>query len=330
MSHHCGMATVAVLIPCRDASPWVAEAVESCLRQEVDVEIIAVDDGSTDDTVDILRRFGPPVTVLSCPGTGAPTARNMAFEASSAPFIQYLDADDVILPGKLVEQLSFLEASAIDTVYGDWRYWFDDGRSQPLGPVQRTGLQHDPVEALLDDWWMPSMALLHRREAVAASGGWEPSIPVGDDHDFLLSLVIGGGHLGYQPGCHSLYRRHTDRSVSRGDQVQWLAGRTALLQKAERSLIRGGALTTQRRESLARSYHRLARWWWDHDPDQARRIYTRAREIHADMEPDAPVAYRALRALAGFDRAEQLLSIRRRALHRLGRSMADPHPTPGR
>lgn len=316
-------------MPCRNAAAYVAEAVESCLEQEVEVEVVAVDDGSTDETAEVLRRFGPPVTVLTAPARGAPTARNMAFEASTAPFIQYLDADDVILPGKLVAQLSFLETMPVDTVYGDWRYRFDEGGAQRLGPVQRTGSQDDPVEALLDDWWMPSMAPLHRREAVEAGEGWDPSIPMADDHDFLLSLAITGARLAYQPGCHSLYRRHSDRSVSRVDHVRWLAGRVALLDKAETSLARREALTSPRRRSLARSYLRLARWWWDHDRDEARRLYARARGVHADVEPDS-IAYRALLALTGFDRAEQVASIRRRALRGIGRSMSNPHPSPGR
>jgi len=324
------MPTVSVLMPCHNAAPFVAEAVESCLQQQVDLEIVAVDDGSTDGTGDLLRRFGPPVTVLSGPRQGAPTARNIAYQASTAPFIQYLDADDTILPGKLAAQLSFLETSSAGAVYGDWRYCFEEGGSHRLGPVQRTGPQDDPIEALLDNWWMPPMVLLYRREAVAASGGWDPSIRVGQDHDFLLSVVIAGGRLGYLPGCHSLYRRHSALTVSRADPVQWLTARVALLEKAEATLRGAGALTTQRLEALGRSYLRLARWWWEHDRDEARRLHARACELGPALEPDASRAYRAMLAVAGFDRTEQIALVRRRAMKRLGHSTADPHPVPGR
>jgi glycosyltransferase involved in cell wall biosynthesis len=324
------MPKVSVLMPCHNASTWVAQAVESCLHQQVEVEIIAVDDGSTDGTGEVLRSFGPPVTVLSGPRQGAPTARNIAYEASTAPFIQYLDADDVILPGKFRAQLSFLKMTSVDAVYGDWRYCFEEGRSHRLGPIQRTGPQHDPVEALLDDWWMPAMVPLYRREAVAASGGWDPSISVGQDHDFLLSVVIAGGRLAYQPGCHSLYRRHSTVTVSRADPVQWLAGRVAVLEKAERTLHRADALASQRVASLAQSYLRLARWWWEHDREEARRLYARARDIHPDLKPDASLWYRALLALAGFDRAEEVALVRRRTMQRLRPSDAVTHPLPGR
>lgn len=324
------MPTVAVLMPCHNATTWVEQAVQSCLNQQVDVEIIAVDDGSTDGTGAVLRSFGPPVSVLSGPRQGAPTARNLAFEASTAPFIQYLDADDAILPGKLRAQLSFLETNDVDAVYGDWRYCFDEAPPSRLGPVQHTGAHSDPVEALLDDWWMPPMVPLYRRAAVAASGGWDPSIRVGQDHDFLLSVLIAGGRLGYQPGCHSLYRRHSALTVSRVDPVQWLLGRVALLEKAETALRSADALTSPRLQSLAQSYLRLARWWWEHDPDEARRLYTRARTLHPDMKPDAPRSYRALLALLGFDRAEQAALVRRRATQRLRRSDPGTHPLPGR
>lgn len=325
------MPVVAVLMPCRNAAPWVAAAVRSCLEQDVDCEIIAVDDGSTDATREILGQFGPTVTVVDGPAKGAPTARNIAFEASSAPYVQYLDADDVILPGKFEAQLGYLEANPADAVYGDWRYWFDDGETRHLGPVQRAGPQEDPVEALLDDWWIPSMAPLYRREAVAASGGWDPSARAGQDHDFLLSVVIAGAVLAYQPGCHSLYRRHSEGTVSRkADPTEWLAARVAMLEKAESALVRQGSLTPRRRESLGRSYARLAGWWWDHDRDRARSLYARAVEMGTGVDPGASAGYRRVLAVAGFERAEQLASIRRRALRRLGRSFEDPHPTPGR
>ena len=325
------MPLVAVLMPCRNAAPWVAAAVRSCLEQDVDCEIIAVDDGSTDATREIVQKFGPSVKLIDGPARGAPTARNIAFEASTAPFVQYLDADDVILPGKFEAQVGYLQANAADAVYGDWRYWFDDGATRRLGPVQRAGPQDDPVEALLDDWWIPSMAPLYRREAVAASGGWDVSLPSGQDHDFLLSVVIGGAVLAYQPGCHSLYRRHSEGTVSRtGDPREWLAARVVMLQKAERSLVRQGALTPRRQESLGRSYVRLAGWWWDHDRDRARSLYDRGLQMGTGTLSGGSIGYRVLLAVTGFERAQQLASIRRRALRHLGRSFEDPHPTPGR
>lgn len=324
------MTTVAVLMPCRNAARWVAEAVQSCLDQEVDVEVIAVDDGSTDATRAVLTRFGPPVTVLRGSGRGAPAARNLAFAASTAPYIQYLDADDVILPGKLESQVAFLEENQVEIVYGDWRYWFDDGTEQRLDRIQISGAQVDPIEALLDDWWIPLMAPLHRRPAVVAAGGWDLDIKVGQDHDFLLAELLGGARMAYQPGCHSLYRRHSDQTISRADPLSWLSGRSVLLEKSHAALLEDGALSPARRRALARSYQRLARWWWEHDPVEAARLDRLAQRTDPGARKDLELPYRAMVALAGFEGAERVAHGRRRLLRSLGRSVPESHPKPGR
>jgi hypothetical protein len=326
------MATVAVLIPCRNAARWVPEAVQSCLDQEVDVEIIAVDDGSTDDTRAVLKRFGPPVTVLRGSGRGAPAARNLAFAASTAPFIQYLDADDVILPGKLKCQVAFLEENQAEIVYGDWRYWFDDGTEERLDRIQISGAQVDPMEALLDDWWIPLMAPLHRRTAVVAAGGWDLDIKIGQDHDFLLAELRGGARMAYQPGCHSLYRQgHSDQTISRTDPLSWLSGRSTLLEKSHAALLEDGALTPARRRALARSYQRLARWWWEHDPVEAARLHRLAQLTDPAARRDLELPYRMMVGLAGFEGAERVAQRRRRLLRSLGRSVQEElHPKPGR
>src|SRR5947209_3032355 len=116
------MHTVSVIIPCYNAGAWLQEAIESCFNQTYGpIEIIVVDDGSEDDSLSIARSYGDGVRVLTGPRRGISSARNRGFEGSSGKFIQFLDADDYLLPEKIERDVRFLEHERADAVYGDWR-----------------------------------------------------------------------------------------------------------------------------------------------------------------------------------------------------------------
>ena len=93
---------VSVIIPCHNDEDWVSKAVGSCLSQTHEpLEIIVVDDGSTDSSRDILRSYGDQIRLLCGPNRGGSHARNRGFRLSCGDYIQFLDADDYLLPEKL-------------------------------------------------------------------------------------------------------------------------------------------------------------------------------------------------------------------------------------
>jgi len=90
------------IIPARNAERWIAEAVDSVLAQDRDdIEVIVVDDGSTDGTADILAGYGPPVRVISQTNQGVSAARNRALLEAGGQWAAFLDADDRWLPGHI-------------------------------------------------------------------------------------------------------------------------------------------------------------------------------------------------------------------------------------
>lgn len=105
-------ALVSIIIPCFNGAPYVEECVDSCLSQtHPKVEIIVVDDGSTDGSVNILKSYGSTICLIEQQNQGAPAARNAGFAQSKGEFIQFLDADDAILPDKLEKQVAFLNTN---------------------------------------------------------------------------------------------------------------------------------------------------------------------------------------------------------------------------
>src|SRR5690242_5922162 len=115
---------VSILIPAYNAQRWLAETLRSALAQTWPrKEIIVVDDGSTDQTPAIARQFASrQVSVISQSNRGAAAARNKAFSVCQGDYVQWLDADDLLAPDKIAEQIEKSEKRASDqTLFsGGW------------------------------------------------------------------------------------------------------------------------------------------------------------------------------------------------------------------
>ncbi len=103
------MPEVSVIIPTYNAAAYLPDALQSALAQTVlDLEVLVVDDGSTDETATLMRTYGPPVRYLPQPNGGVAAARNRGIAESRGRYVAFLDADDVWLPHKLERQLAAL------------------------------------------------------------------------------------------------------------------------------------------------------------------------------------------------------------------------------
>ena len=108
---------VTIGIPCYNAARWVGQAIQSALDQRgVEPEVIVVDDGSTDGSVAVMRSFGERVCVMEGGHQGANHARNLVLENARGEWVQYLDADDYLEPGKISTQLHEADHTA-DVIY---------------------------------------------------------------------------------------------------------------------------------------------------------------------------------------------------------------------
>lgn len=100
---------ISLILPAFNASRYLREAVDSALNQTIPPrQLIVVDDGSTDDTLEIARGYGEPVTVITQPNAGTSAARNRGLAEANQPLISFLDADDRFMPDKLERQLQAL------------------------------------------------------------------------------------------------------------------------------------------------------------------------------------------------------------------------------
>ena len=253
---------VSVIIPCFNAQQWLSEAIDSVLTQTYpQIEIIVIDDGSTDGSLEIIKSYGEQIIWETGSNQGANRARNRGFALAQGEYIQYLDADDYLFPDKIAEQVRFLKASVADIVYADWRHQIHlaDGSSY-LDDVRVCGPKADFLESLLaNDRWSNLTPILFSRSIVADCEGWDESLPAAQDRDFLISLALAEAKFAYQPRCDSIYRRPYLPTVSVACKLRWLNAHCSVMEKAERRLTELGKLSTRYQKALAQAYRSMGR-----------------------------------------------------------------------
>ncbi len=199
---------VSVVIPCFNSAPWIAHCLDSVLQQTVPLEIIVVDDGSTDQTLNVLRRFGDHLRLFHNPYIGASYARNLGLREARNPYIIFLDADDYLEHGFLEGQLSTASAENADLVIGRCADAFHDGRP----PRDRRQPSHLNERELVIDWLggqcLPPCALLWRTQFVRSIGGWNSSLLRNQDGDLLYRAALYHPKLAQGQHGRAMYRHH--------------------------------------------------------------------------------------------------------------------------
>ncbi len=206
---------VSVIIPTYNRVPYLGDAIRSVLAQPAEgVEIIVVDDGSTDGTEELVQGFDAGVIYLRVPHRGQPAAtRNRGLQAARGDFIALLDSDDLFLPGKLAAQCAALAAHAdVAFVYSNGYFFRDD----PAAPISRVldGLPTPSGDGVADllrgDFLVPAVTLI-RRGCLDAVGAFDEALTLRgvEDYDLWLRLAARFPIL-YLPGDVAAIRRHAD------------------------------------------------------------------------------------------------------------------------
>lgn len=211
---------ISVVIPAYNRAALLPETLQSLLAQTVPaLEIIVVDDGSSDGTAEVAERFGDPVRVIRQANAGPGAARNRGLQAARGEFIHFFDSDDIAMPNKHEVQLAAMEQSGADIAFGPWvKGTFQNGQFHPLGHVlQQTGLPTgDLAKALLTSWSMVPHACLFRRSIVDRSGGFPEELFAGEDQLMFLRCLFAGAKVVHSPGTLELYRVNNDDKITAG------------------------------------------------------------------------------------------------------------------
>ena len=182
---------VSVVLPVRNGQATIGEAVASVLAQtRGDLELIVVDDGSTDGTREVLAAVSDRrLRMLSTPGLGPAASRNRGIEHAAANTIAFIDADDVWLPEKLETQLAALDANAVAAVAYCWTDYVDEAGGY-VCPDSRPVFDRDVYEQLLTRNFIDSGSnVVVRKRALLDVGCFDESLPVVEDWDLYIRLA---------------------------------------------------------------------------------------------------------------------------------------------
>lgn len=306
---------VSILIPCYNAERWIAQAIQSALDQTYPhKEVIIVNDGSTDNSLEIVQSFGAHIQWETGKNRGGNVARNRLLELSTGEWLQYLDADDYLLPDKVEQQIRFIaQVPQTDVIYSPsiFEYWQSECSQQEILPIPEP---HDPW-ILLARWYLPQTnSPLWRRQAIIDVGGWNPDQPCCQEHELYLRFLMAGKRFEYYSEAGSVYRQWSETTVCKKDRSVTFQRRLEILDRAERHLLGINQLSLERQIAINQARFECARIIWLTQPAWANQIID---QIKATKQPFVPVgaaapgSYRLTYRLLGFQAAETVAKIKR-------------------
>ena len=215
------MIRVSVIIPAYNGDRYIAEAIDSALEQTYkgEYEIIVVDDGSTDNTSQVIEQYGERVNYLSQKNQGVAASRNLGLAAARGKYIAFLDQDDIFLPHKLSSQVALLDRDPdLGIVNSGWQIINELGvASSAVQPWQ-----HIPDLSCANlVIWKPVFlgAMLFRRSWLERARGFNTALEQTPDVDLVMRLAMMGCTAAWVEEITVKYRQH-EANASRNTLLQ--------------------------------------------------------------------------------------------------------------
>jgi glycosyltransferase involved in cell wall biosynthesis len=304
---------VSICIPCHNAARYVGAALESALGQTwANLEIIVVNDGSTDGSGDVLNDFesrGVKIIHESC-GSAA-KARNRAFRETSGAYIKFFDADDLLSPEMVERQLARLNGRQDAVASSEWGRFYNDDVSTYSKNVESVWRDMVATDWLVEAWkfakpmMQPGMFLIPRK-ILETAGDWDEQLTLFDDFEFYARVLCHTNEVLFTPEGVLYYRSGLAGSLSRQRSRQ-------SIQSAFDSLFRGTEHLMLRRADAAsrRSCANiLQNFFYTCYPDYAELRVEVARQVKilggSDLRPDGPPKFHLLRRLIGWKLAKRI------------------------
>lgn len=303
---------VSVVVPCFNAERWIGETLSSVLSQTyAPLEILVVDDGSTDSSVERVRAYETSgVRLIRQENRGAAAARNAGFAASRGAYIQFLDADDLLGARKIELQVARLLEERSGIACGPWaRFSGSPGDAKPAPDF--SWRDQDPLTWLVGAWeagggmLYPAMWLAPR-ETVNAAGPWKEYLTLNDDGEFFTRALLASEKVVFVPEAESYYRSNVAGSLSgRKSRRAWES--QFLVFALCEAYVREREDSVRVRAACATVWQGIAHAAYPYAPDIANHALGRARALGgARRRPEGGPAFRAVSRLLGWKAARRL------------------------
>lgn len=297
---------VSIIVPCFNKRDYVAQAIESALAQTHCCEVIVIDDGSTDGSLDVVKSFDGKIYWETGPNRGGSAARNRGLEVATGDWIQFLDADDILPPEKIALQLAALGSAATDKMaLCPWSYLHDDGSVESPDARRYWRDYPDGLSLLIDMWtfggFFPPHAWLTPRVLIERSGHWDTRLTGDDDGEFFGRLLACSGSLRFCAGTRVLYRDPPVGSVSRNTSLKSARSFYAAYESVASEILNQRNDRMARKACLAR-LRKTAYAWREVDEIVTKAALVERQLGWMDFSPSLPATTRCLVGLLGLKR----------------------------
>jgi hypothetical protein len=307
------LATVDIIIPVYNRQTLVGEAIASAFAaaSDVPVEIIVVDDASTDGTWDFLRSYDDPrIRCFRMDANGGQSAaRNRGLDLARGTYVKFLDSDDILVPGHLQVEVQALETAGADIAVSGWCSE-SSGRTMTYEAPVFT----DIIDDVLAGEAVPTSAALYTRHP---DRRWDPALRKLDDWDYFCQAALSANRIVTVEGPAYTMREHGGARMTQTTMLANAREHHRILQKMEERLSAEGTLTDARRRRLAQYFYKELRVLSIHDRNSFDTAVEHIRALDRSFQPRDEERQGLMRFLArilGFRNAILLHSAVKRAV----------------
>lgn len=302
---------VSVLIPCYNAEKYIGETLESVFRQTwPEIEIIVVDDGSTDRSADIIRFLARPnLRLIQQENRGQTAALNVCCSHATGDFVQYLDADDLIDPDKITLQVQRLQESPACVASAEWGRFYRTAREakfdkeavwQDLDPIDWLAMSE--LRMIFPALWLIPMQIIH------AIGPWREDLTLNNDAEYFTRALLASAGVRFCAGARCRYRSGIEGSLSGTRSSKALRSRFRVLELCE-SYLRTAEDSERIKRCLALNWQQFAHFAYPYDRILAEGALERAYALHpVRVRPGGGARFRTLSKIIGW-RAARVLQV---------------------
>jgi hypothetical protein len=295
---------VSVIIPSRNAAGFLPLTLQSVLNQTLyDLEVIIVDDKSTDDTQQVVARFvDPRIRIVDGDGRGAAAARNRGLAVATGQLVMFLDADDILSPTKIALQTAALAGEKNVIATCSWRH-FTNGIDEAVVHTEPCWFETVPLrwlqQSLTGGGMFQTACWLAPRALLDKAGPWDERLSLHDDGEYFCRVLLQCREIRFVPDCYVGYRRVAG-SLSRQRSRQAIESAFRVCELRAHALLKRDSNEPMRR-SLATQWLQFAYEFNNQAPDLAEHALKRL-----SMLQTTPVscvggpAFRILTALMGY------------------------------
>lgn len=210
------------IIPTFNAASYILQTIDSIRSQGFDsYEIIISDDGSVDNTVNLISHF-PKLRTITHSNCGPSAARNKGFLESRGNLIWFLDSDDILAPNAVNNALQFMhDHPTCQALVGHW--YFINASGQRISATHAPAPElfesiNSAIDAMLLRTLFPVGAMLTTRNCIATSGGWDEGLRCSEDRDLWLRMILNGHsfkELDKEMFCYRLHENNSTLNIPR-------------------------------------------------------------------------------------------------------------------